>query len=256
MTTTAPRAFNRTMYHDQRQNVFYGTDDGCQDGSFREFAQFKAHFDGLDPHRREDIHMVSVVGGLYGLNFLPLWKPSRVTIYDINPAAVAYFRIVRRVWLVSSDPADFERRLAEATYPVDGELEEFVRENIRLKQAGELPRSRGSTKRPYAQSFQYAFEHFDETKRILRDVPLEIRCEPMESASFADVIRRERNLYCYLSNITEFHWFDLDLDDPANAVFVQIIYPGNPQLLDLAALGGAPTKVHFRIPMWAEHVAS
>ena len=34
--------FNREMYHDHPENVFYGTDDGPQDGSFSEFADSKA----------------------------------------------------------------------------------------------------------------------------------------------------------------------------------------------------------------------
>ena len=49
MTSKAPRAFNREMYHDHPENVFYGTDDGSQDGSFREFAEFKAHYEGVAP---------------------------------------------------------------------------------------------------------------------------------------------------------------------------------------------------------------
>ena len=69
MTVQAPRAFNREMYHDHPENVFYGTDDGAQDGSFSEFAQIKAHYDNVGPARRDNIHMISVVGGLYGHNF-------------------------------------------------------------------------------------------------------------------------------------------------------------------------------------------
>ena len=42
MKSLAPRAFNREMYHDHPENVFYGTDDGDQDGSFSEFAAFRA----------------------------------------------------------------------------------------------------------------------------------------------------------------------------------------------------------------------
>lgn len=72
METEAPRAFNREMYHDHPENVFYGTDDGSQDGSFQEFAEFRSHYENVSPERRENIHMVSVVGGLYGLNLLPL----------------------------------------------------------------------------------------------------------------------------------------------------------------------------------------
>ena len=80
----APRAFNREIYHDIPENVFYGTDDGDQDGSFGEFQQFEDHYNNVDPQRHEDIHMISVVGGLYGLNMLPLWKPKKITFFDIN----------------------------------------------------------------------------------------------------------------------------------------------------------------------------
>src|ERR1700745_1725004 len=80
----APRAFNREMYHDHPENVFYGTDDGAQDGSFSEFAEIKTHYENVAGERRKDIHMISVVGGLYGLNLIPLWKPTRLTIFDIN----------------------------------------------------------------------------------------------------------------------------------------------------------------------------
>ena len=47
VTAEAPRAFNRTMYHDHPENVFYGTDDGAQDGSFSEFAEIKAHYENV-----------------------------------------------------------------------------------------------------------------------------------------------------------------------------------------------------------------
>ena len=55
VTAQAPRAFNREMYHDHPENVFYGTDDGDQNGSFSEFAQIKAHYENVDPERRKDI---------------------------------------------------------------------------------------------------------------------------------------------------------------------------------------------------------
>ena len=45
VTSEAPRAFNREMYHDHPENVFYGTDDGAQDGSFSEFAEIKSHYE-------------------------------------------------------------------------------------------------------------------------------------------------------------------------------------------------------------------
>lgn len=254
MTSQAPRAFNREMYHDHPENVFYGTDDGSQDGSFGEFPDFIAHYRGVAPQRRENIHMVSVVGGLYGLNMIPLWRPRRITIFDINPAAVTYFNIIRRVFTTSRSVEHFLSRLTEGDYEVETEQEQFIRENIILKQKGCLPRERGSTKRPYEQSWQYAFENFDLTKKLLTETPLDIRTEPMESESFSGWIRNQNNLWIYASNITQFHFFDLEFVDTSNVVVVQIIHPEQPQLLDLAPLAGGPVKVKFEIPLRAERV--
>jgi len=255
VTSEAPRAFNREMYHDHPENVFYGTDDGAQDGSFSEFAEIKAHYENIAPERRDNIHMISVVGGLYGLNLIPLWKPSRITIFDINPTAVTYFKIIRNVFTTSRDTSHFLQRLANGDYEAVDEREQFVRENICLKQRGELPRERGSTKRPYEQSWQYAFEHFDLTKQILSEVPLEIRTEPMESDNFRSWIRQQNNLWIYSSNITEFHYFDLEFADTSNVVLLQIIFPGQAQLLDLAPLAGAPVKVNYEIPLRAARIS-
>jgi hypothetical protein len=254
VSTQAPRAFNREMYHDHPENVFYGTDDGAQDGSFSEFAEIKAHYESVDPQRREDIHLISVVGGLYGLNLIPLWRPKQITIFDINPTAITYFKIIRDVFTTSRDPQHFLDRLTAGDYEVDDERGEFVRENICLKQKGCLPRERGSTKRPYEQSWQYAFENFELTKQILIEAPLDIRTEPMESAGFSEWIRNQNNLWIYASNITEFHYFDLEFADPSNVVLLQIIYPCKPQLLDLAPLKGSPVKVRLEIPMRAERM--
>src|SRR6516162_6794662 len=132
------------MYHDHPENVFYGTDDGDQDGSFGEFEAFRAHYESVSRARCAEIHMVSVVGGLYGLNFIPLWRPTRLTFFDINPTAVTYFRIIHRLFITSRDVEHFLRRLTDGDYTAETESEEFVRENIRLKQRGCLPRSRGS----------------------------------------------------------------------------------------------------------------
>ena len=256
MTAQAPRAFNREMYHDHPENVFYGTDDGSQDGSFGEFAEIKSHYENVAPERRDDIHMISVVGGLYGLNLIPLWRPTRLTIFDINPTAVTYFNIIRRVFIGSRDADHFLQRLTDGDYKIANEREQFVPENICLKQRGTLPRERGSTKRSYEQSWQYAFEHFDLTKQILSEVPLEIRTEPMESDGFRHWIREQNNLWIYASNITEFHYFDLEFADPSNVVLLQIIFPGHVQLMDLAPLGGGPVKVNFEIPLRAERIKS
>jgi alkanesulfonate monooxygenase len=254
VTAEAPSAFNREMYVDHPENVFYGTDDGAQDGSFSEFAEIQAHFEGVAPDRRKNIHMISVVGGLYGLNLIPLWRPERLTIFDINPAALTYFRIIRDVFITSRNAAHFLARLTAGDYDTSTDLERFVQENISMKQKGCLPRERGSTKRPYEQSWQYAFEHFDVTKRILAEAPLEIRNEPMESESFRKWIRRQDNLWVYASNITEFHYFDLEFDNPRNVVMVQIIFPAETQILDLAPLAGGPVRVDCEIPLRASRI--
>jgi hypothetical protein len=250
---SAPRAFNREMYH-HPENVFYGTDDGHQDGSFGEFSEIRAHYEGVAPHRRENIHMISVVGGLYGLNLIPLWRPKQLTIFDINPTALIYFRIIRRVFMTSRDAPHFLGRLTNGDYVAENDEEEFVRENICLKQKGCLPRSRGSTKRPYEQSWPYALENFELTKQILSEAPLHIRNEPMESDSFRSWIREQDNVWIYCSNITEFHYFNLEFYNPANVVLLQIIFPGRVQLLDLAPLGKEPVKVKFEIPLSVEHL--
>src|SRR3954453_21290138 len=109
--------------------VFYGTDDGAQDGSFSEFAEIRAHYQGVRPERRENIHLISVVGGLYGLNLIPLWRPKRITIFDINPTAVTYFRVIHRVLTTSRDAPHFLGRLTAGDYDADTEQERFVREN-------------------------------------------------------------------------------------------------------------------------------
>lgn len=249
----APRAFNRHVYH-EKNIVFYGTDDGHQDGSFGEFPEFVDHYNGVEDWRKEDIHYVSVVGGMYGLNMLALWKPKRITIFDINPMAICYFKIIRRVWCSSENAEDFLNKLTLGDYEVEGEDAEFVRENIMMKQAGNLPTSRGSTKRPYETSWKYALDHFDLTKKMLSEVPLEIRNEPMESESFADMIRTAGNTWVYASNITEFHYFDLEFNDPSNVVVLQIIFPAQPQLVDLAPFSGNPVKVNFQIPFKVERL--
>jgi hypothetical protein len=184
-----------------------------------------------------------------------LWQPKRITIFDINPTAITYFKLIRNVFTTSRDVGHFLQRLTDGDYEAATERERFVRENICLKQRGALPRERGSTKRPYEQSWQYAFEHFDLTKQILSEAPLEIRTEPMESDGFRSWIRRQNNLWIYSSNITEFHYFDLEFADTKNVVLAQIIFPGQLQLLDLAGLAGGGVQVKYEIPLKAARIS-
>lgn len=252
-TNEAPSAFNRHIYHEKNM-VFYGTDDGSQDGSFGELPDVQSHYDGVEPVRRENIHLISVVGGLYGLNLIPLWRPREITFFDINPVAIAYFNVIRRVLVSSRDAAHFLARLTDGDYDAEGDLDVFIKENIAMKQRDSLPPSRGSSKRSYEQSWRHALENFDLTKGILTDVPVSIRNEPMEAQGFRDFVRDQRDAWFYCSNVAEFVYFDLELSDPANVVLFAIIHPEQPQLLDLAPWAGGPVRVNVHIPMTVERL--
>ena len=76
----------------------------------------------------------------------------------------------------------------------------------------------------------------------------------MESDSFSSWLRDQGNIWIYCSNITQFHYFDLEFADPSNVVLVQIIHPGQEQLLDLAPLSGGPVKASFEIPLTAKRI--
>ena len=85
-------------------------------------------------------------------------------------------------------------------------------------------------------------------------MPIDIRREPMESDSFSSWIHDQSNIWIYCSNITQFHFFDLEIANPTNVVLVQIIFPGREQLLDLAPLSGGPVKASFEIPLTAKRI--
>lgn len=255
MTTTAPpSAFNQDIFFDPA-GVFYGTDDGYQDGSFGEFEVFERFYRDVEPSRRKNIHFVSAVGGLYGLNLMTCWQPSEITFFDINPHAVAYFNLVRRVWAASSDKKHFLDRLTHQDYDVEDEAEVTIRENLALKQRDELPRSRGSSyPRTLEVSWGYSLEHFDLTKRLLTEVPLQCRVLGIESEEFAALLKERENLWIYASNIAEFTFSRFRIDHPRNAVLVSIIYPGQVDLLDLAPFGDRPVEARVEIPMTAAPV--
>ena len=247
----APSSFNQHIFGDVAQ-VYYGTDDGYQDGSFGEFAEIEAAYGDLDPARRENVHMVSAVGGLYGLNLLPLWRPKEVTFFDINSHAMAYFQVVRRVFAISSSKGDFLDRLKNQDYEVETDEEVFIRENFAMKERGELPKSRGSSNRSCEASWQYALDHFDITKTLLTEV--NTRIEGLESPAFAEFFRTGRNLWLYCSNIVEFKYMKLRFDHPSNVILLSIVYPGQVDLLDLAPFGNVPVEVVYQIPMTASVV--
>lgn len=250
MAPIAPSSFNQHIFFEAKA-VFYGTDDGYQDGSFTEFKLFEEFHGRVAAKRRENIHFVSAVGGLYGLNLIALWKPKKITFFDINPHAVEYFHLIRRVFILSASKEHFLARLSNQDYEIESPSEELIRENLALKQQGWLPRTRGSSKRSLEDSWRYALDHFEETKQILAGVPLEVRTEGIESRSFGDFIRYAENVWMFCSNIVEFTFSGLRFDHPANAAMVSLIYPGQVELLDLAPFENRPVEVRFETPLKA-----
>jgi SAM-dependent methyltransferase len=253
-TTDAPSSFNQHIFFSPA-SVFYGTDDGYQDGSLTELDALERFYHGVDPARRERIHFVSVVGGLYGLNLMSCWRPQEITFFDINPHAIAYFNLIRRVFQISASREELLTRLSTEDYEVNSPAEALIRENLALKQRGQLDASRGSSyKRSLATSWRYALDRFDETRRLLTEVPLHVRLEGIQSPGFLEYLRHERNLWIYASNIVEFTYGQLRLDHPENAVMVSVVYPGQVQLLDLAPFGDRPVDVRYEIPLAASPV--
>ena len=180
-----------------------------------------------------------------------------MTFFDINPHATAYFELIRKVFAVSSSKQNFLDRLSHQDYDVDNPAEELIRENLALKQQGELPRSRGSSyKRSLEVSWKHALDHFDLTKGLLADVPLQVRTESIDSDSFTNFIRHSENVWMFCSNIVEFTFGGLRFDHPSNAAMISLVYPGQVELLDLAPFGDRPVEVRFAIPLKAAVVGA
>src|SRR5688572_3741859 len=113
----APSSFNQHIFFSPA-SVFYGTDDGYQDGSLTELDALQRFYDGVEPARRDRIHFVSVVGGLYGLNLMTCWRPQEITFFDINPHAIDYFNLIRRVFQISASREELLARFSNEDYEV------------------------------------------------------------------------------------------------------------------------------------------
>ena len=235
-------------------SVFYGTDDGHQDGSFGEFEEFETFFNELPDRRKHNIHYASAIGGLYGLNLIPLLKPTEISFFDINPHAVSYFKLIRQVLITSNSKQQFLDRLSNQDFDVATPDEEIIRENIAMKQRDELPRERGSSKRSFEASWRYALDRYDLTKSLLKDSPVNIMTDGMQSETFENFVRDKRDFWLYASNIFEFVYINLEFTKPVNVVALSIIYPGQSDLLDLDPLSKYPVQLKGEIPMQVHRV--
>jgi hypothetical protein len=243
--------------------IYYGTDDGFAlltpleeashdaahiAGLYEIFGRFERFYRGVAPERRERVHYASVVGGLYGLNLIPIFRPERITFFDVNPHQITFFEMVRRAWIVSTSREDFLARLAAADYEARTDDEREVRACIAARQRGTLAPERGRSARTLLSSWRYALDHFDLTRQLLAGVPVETRVEAINSPAFAAFLGKEENLWIYCSNIMFFVFFDLHFAHPSNAA-VFASYFEKTDILDLAGAGPGPVTVLCRLPM-------
>ena len=233
--------------------IFLGTDDGCRDDSFREFPQFVDFYNGVSSQRRDNIHFVSVIGGFYGLNLIPLFRPREITLFDINPYQVIYARMIIRVWTASKSAREFLDRLTTQDYEAKTQEERTIRWNIAQKQLGLLSSPR--SKKSFEKSWPYALENFDLTKRLLTEVPIKSFQTGMQRKGFRDYIRERNNLWIYSSNIFLFFFFKLEFPRPENVVMFANYYRKVEQL-DLDGLAPGPVEVECRLPMSARSLAA
>jgi hypothetical protein len=175
--TLAPRSGLGSFDH--IHEIYYGTDDGfallCPREKPRHdaahvaelyeiFARYEDLHRRVAPARRDHIHLASVVGGLYGLNLVPLFRPKEMTFFDVNPHQIAFFKMIRRVWIESRSADQFLGKLADADYAIDTEQEGVIRSCIAAKQNGTLTEEQGRSARSFLSSWRYALDHFELTR--------------------------------------------------------------------------------------------
>ncbi len=257
----APRAGLATFA--KINDVYYGTDDGfaelrpreetCHDAAhvaalYEIYARYEQFYHSVVLTRRDQIHFVSVVGGLYGLNLIPIFRPKQITLVDVNPHQITFFNLIRRAWIASASCEQFLGKLTNASYEVDTDEERFIQTCIAARQKGTLADEQGCSARTFRSSWRYALDHFELTRRLLVEVPVETRVEGMHTASFASFLANNENLWIYLSNVILFVFFDLHFQYPRNvALFAN--YFDRTELLDLHGTSSGPVSVHCRLPM-------
>lgn len=248
---------------DHIHEIYYGTDDGFARLSPREeprhdeahvaglyevFARYEEFYQRVAPERRDHIHLASVVGGLYGLNLIPLLRPREITFFDVNPHQIAFLKVIRRVWIESRSADHFLGKLANTDYEVESEQERVIRSCIAARQNGTLTEEQGRSARSFLSSWRYALDRFELTRQLLEETPVNTRVEDMRSPSFFDFVANRENLWLFCSNVFLFAFFDLLFRHPQNAVLFASYYDAT-EMLDLGGMGGGPVKVHCRIPM-------
>jgi hypothetical protein len=262
MTNSTPLRDTHGSF-DHIHEIYYGTDDGFAELCPREeprhdaehvadlyeiFSRFEEFHREVAPSRRGNIHLASVVGGLYGLNLIPIFQPREITFFDLNPYQITIFEIIRRVWIESRSADQFLGKLADADYEARSRDEQMIQACIAARQNGTLSEQQGRSARTFLSSWRYALDHFELTRQILADVPVHTRLESVQSADFHDFVANHQNLWLFLSNVLWFVFFDLRFDHPQNAALFAS-YFDRIEMLDLGGLKRGPVTVHCRVPM-------
>jgi hypothetical protein len=248
---------------DGLQDIYYTTDDGFAQltpreetrhdvehlmGLYRIFTRYENFYRQVTPERRNCIHFASVVGGLYGLNLIPIFRPREITFFDVNPHAISYFAIIRRVWIESRNAPTFLARLAHGDYAVETESEVIIRRCIARKQHRTLTTEEGQSARSFLSSWRYAIDRFDLTRGLLADTPIQTRVQAMNAQGFKDFVANQENLWLYCSNVFLFVFFELTFRFPRNAAIFASYFDVT-DMLDLGSHNGGPVTVKCRIPM-------
>lgn len=259
--TIPPRAGSGSFEH--IHEIYYGTDDGfaelfpreeaCHDAAHvarlnEIFARYVRFYNRVAPARRDHIHFASVVGGLYGPNLIPIFRPREITFFDINPHQITYFNLIRRAWIASGSAEQFLGRLANADYDAGTAEERVIRTCIAARQNGTLTADQGQSARTLLSSWRYALDHFELTRQLLAEVPVATRVEGIQTPSFAEFLANHENLWIYCSNVILFLFFDLRFPYPQNAALFAS-YFHKTEMLDLSGMGSGPVTVHCRLPM-------
>ncbi len=260
--TKAPK--EGTMEFADLREIYYGTDDGFDkahtttdtpndiDQHTKVCQFYEAFCDGIAADRRQNIHYASVVGGLFGLNLIPIVKPQKITFFDINPYAPVLFSLLKRVWVTCESSEEFLRKLQDADYEVGSEDERVIQTCLVKKQNGTLLDTRyggeGRTSHSLKHSWYYALTHFELTRELFLTAEVNTFCSGIHEEAFKTFVSQEPNLWIYFSNVFAHKYSDLVFDHPKNAVAFAC-HHDEPEACDISAGGQDAATLLGRVPM-------
>lgn len=194
--------------------------------------KFQTFYEQISEKRKGNIHLISVIGGFYCLNLLPLFKPKKITLYDVEPYKIIFVTMILRAFKMSKNKEELLDRLVEQNYPVRTQWEATMRRNIAVRERGEQRVNCKKLRRTFSSAWVHALENFTATKEVLSFVPVYLRAEDIRDDSFRKYTREQKNAWLYTSNIFTFMDVELEFKHPKNAVVFAIYHHGE-DFLDL-----------------------